>query len=154
VVSDIPPGKLAIGVPARVAGPSHRPVSRARQRELVLTMLDELRELLELRGCEVSSVHEGSARGIEVRAPAAHGLVLFVETLTGDYRPPGMDGETVLLTLELASSATPAGTAVLDLLGRQVHGGGGVLLDSVREFCRKRGIRFEPGPWRYRGGLI
>jgi hypothetical protein len=28
------------------------------------------------------------------------------------------------------------------------------VLDSVREFCRKRGIRFEPGPWRYRGGLV
>jgi hypothetical protein len=24
----------------------------------------------------------------------------------------------------------------------------------VREFCRKRGIRFEPGPWRYTGGLL
>jgi len=43
---------------------------------------------------------------------------------------------------------------VLDLLGRHVHGTGGVVLDSVREFCRKRGIRFEPGPWRYPGGLI
>jgi hypothetical protein len=35
-----------------------------------------------------------------------------------------------------------------------VHGSGGVVLDSVREFCRKRGIRFEPGPWRYREGLV
>ena len=31
---------------------------------------------------------------------------------------------------------------------------GVAVLDSVREFCRKRGIRFEPGPWRYRGGLV
>ena len=43
---------------------------------------------------------------------------------------------------------------MLDLLERRVHGSGGVVLDSVREFCRKRGIRFEPGPWRYRGGLL
>jgi hypothetical protein len=28
------------------------------------------------------------------------------------------------------------------------------VLDSAREFCRKRGIRLEPGPWRYRAGLI
>jgi hypothetical protein len=28
------------------------------------------------------------------------------------------------------------------------------VLDAVREFCRKRGIRFEPGPWSYPGGLI
>ena len=42
----------------------------------------------------------------------------------------------------------PDGVAVLDLLGRRVHGSGGVVLDSVREFCRKRGIKFEPGPWK------
>ena len=35
-----------------------------------------------------------------------------------------------------------------------IHGdAGGEVLDAVREFCRKRGIRFEPGPWRYSGGL-
>ena len=43
---------------------------------------------------------------------------------------------------------------MLDLLACRVHGDGGVVLESVREFCRKRGIRFEPGPWRYRGGLV
>ena len=30
----------------------------------------------------------------------------------------------------------------------------GPLFDSVREFCRKRGIRFAPRPWRYTGGLV
>jgi hypothetical protein len=58
-----------------------------------------------------------------------------------------------VLTLELEGGA-PAGCAVLDLIGKRVHGEGGVVLDSVREFCRKRGIRFEPGPWRYSGGLV
>jgi hypothetical protein len=58
-----------------------------------------------------------------------------------------------VLTLE-ASGDSPDGRAVLDLLGRRVYGEGGVLLDSVREFCRKRGIRFQPGPWRYGGGLV
>ena len=28
---------------------------------------------------------------------------------------------------------------------RRVHGSGGAVLDSVREFCRKRGIKLEPG---------
>jgi len=48
----------------------------------------------------------------------------------------------------------PSEVAVIDLDARQVHGHGGVVLDSVREFCRKRGIRLEPGPWRYPGGLV
>ena len=71
---------------------------------------------------------------------------------TQSYRG-GVDAPAVVLTLDVREEP-PAGVAVLDLLGRRVHGGGGVVLDSVREFCRKRGIRFEPGPWSYPGGLI
>ena len=66
---------------------------------------------------------------------------------------PETDGEVVVLTLWL-SGEPPAGCAVLDLLERRVHGDGSIVLDSVREFCRKRGIRLEPGPWRYSGGLV
>ena len=59
-----------------------------------------------------------------------------------------------MLTLE-TSGDVPEGTAVFDLLARRIHGAGEpAVVDTVREFCRKRGIRFEPGPWRYTGGLI
>ena len=78
---------------------------------------------------------------------------MFLETVDKDAAVPPGDGESVVLTLD-ASGEAPPGCAVLDLLGRRVYGEGGVLLDSVREFCRKRGIRFEPGPWRYGGGLV
>ena len=71
---------------------------------------------------------------------------------TQSYRG-GVDAPAVVLTLDVRGEP-PEGVAVLDLLGRHVHGSGGAVLDSVREFCRKRGIRFEPGPWSYPGGLI
>jgi hypothetical protein len=74
--------------------------------------------------------------------------VLFTASYTG-----GAEGPAVVLTLE-APGDLASGVAVLDLLGSRVHGEGDVVLESVREFCRKRGIRFEPGPWRYRGGLV
>ena len=64
-----------------------------------------------------------------------------------------LDDPAVVLTLDVREEP-PAGVAVLDLLGRRVNGDGGVVLDSVREFCRKRGIKFEPGPWSYPGGLV
>ena len=54
----------------------------------------------------------------------------------------------------MSAATCSDGVAVIDLLGRRVHGSGGVVLDSVREFCRKRGIKLEPGPWSYPGGLI
>jgi acetyltransferase-like isoleucine patch superfamily enzyme len=150
VVSDIAAGQLAIGVPAKAVGVSARPVPRARQPQLVRRMLDDFRELLELRGVEVAA---GSDHSVAVRVDGKTSLVLFVEKVSAKFELPETDGEVVVLTLD-AAGEPQAGCAVLDLVARRVYGEGGVVLDSVREFCRKRGIRLEPGPWRYRSGLI
>jgi hypothetical protein len=91
--------------------------------------------------------------GFSVRTEGKISRVLFVEKVDEKFEPPEADGEVVVLTLDVAGDP-PAGCAVLDLLGRRVYGSGGVVLDSVRELCRKRGIRLEPGPWRYRSGLV
>jgi acetyltransferase-like isoleucine patch superfamily enzyme len=149
VVSDIPPGKLALGVPARVVGEAHRELSPERRKQAAERIVAELRELLELRGHDVSAVDGGFALDVDGR----RSQVLFAERLSDGFVPPALDGETVVLTLALVGGP-PAGCAVLDLVERRVHGSGGTLLESVREFCRKRGIRFEPEPWRYRGGLV
>jgi acetyltransferase-like isoleucine patch superfamily enzyme len=143
VTSDIASGSFAIGVPARVTGSSSHKVSRARQVELGGRMIDDLHELLALRGHEVSAISDGQTRGFEVDGVT----VTFAPSFT-DASP-----QAVVLTLEMRGEPAE-GVAVLDLLERRVHGSGGVVLDSVREFCRKRGIRFDPGPWRYRGGLV
>jgi acetyltransferase-like isoleucine patch superfamily enzyme len=146
LVSDVPAGMLAVGVPAKVAGAASRPIPKQRQAAVARRLLNELHELLVLRGSEVGALPDGLS-------VAGAGRVLFVESLSGSEIGGG-EGETVVLTLGL-NGAPPEGCVVLDLLGRQVHGGpGGVLADSVREFCRKRGIRFAPGPWRYGGGLV
>ncbi len=152
VVSDIPAGSLAIGVPARVAGAANRIPERSRQATLVRKMLTELRQFLTLRGVETASVDVGGMEGFALTGLEVPGRILFAERLSAAAVAAG-DGETVVLTLALDGDP-PAGCAVLDLLERRVHGDGGIVLDSVREFCRKRGIRFEPGPWRYRGGLL
>jgi acetyltransferase-like isoleucine patch superfamily enzyme len=144
VTADIAAGAFAIGVPAKVTGKASHLPSRPRQVELARKMIDDLHELLALRGHEVSAIAEGDPRGFEVDGTR----VLFTPSFRG-----GVEGPAVVLALEAAGDV-PDGVAVLDLLGRRVHGPGGVVLDSVREFCRKRGIRFEPGPWRYPGGLI
>jgi acetyltransferase-like isoleucine patch superfamily enzyme len=150
VVSDIAAGQLAIGVPAKAVGMSARPVPRARQPQLVRRMLDDFRELLELRGVDVAA---GSDHSVAVRVDGKTSLVLFAEQVDATFEPPETDGEVVVLTLDVAGDPPP-GCAVFDLVARRVFGEGGVVLDSVRELCRKRGIRLEPGPWRYRGGLI
>ncbi len=151
VISDIPPGKLAVGVPARVAGSASHPPHPSAGRGCCTR-------------CSTSSASSSRSAASRSRRPTT--LAGSTCTTTGKRRSSSpwrgsrrtsglreASGETVVLTLEL-SGEPPAGCAVLDLLGRRVHGEGGVVLDSVREFGRKRGIRFEPGPWRYRGGLL
>src|SRR5262249_47928396 len=136
-----PAGAFAIGVPAKATGSSSHKLSDARRLELARRFVDDLHELLALRGHEVSAVADD---GFEVEGTR----VAFVRRSSG-----GVDAPAVVLSLELRSDI-PDGVAVIDLLARRVHGTGGVVLDAVREFCRKRGIKLEPGPWRYPGGLI
>jgi acetyltransferase-like isoleucine patch superfamily enzyme len=140
VTGDIAAGSFAIGVPAKVTGSSsHRP-SRARQVEIARRIVADLQELLVLRGHDVTPADDGFAvNGVRV---------VFQPAVQVD--PPA-----VVLALEHGGDEPPDGIAVLDLLGRRIHGStDAAVLDSVREHCRKRGIRFEPGPWRYKGGLI
>ena len=108
--------------------------------------------MLVLRGHEVTPLPRDRP-GFSVRENDRIAHVLFSERVDEGFEAPTADGETVVLALELAGPP-PEGCSVLDLIGRQAHGPSGLVLDSVREFCRKRGIRFEPGPWRYRGGLV
>ena len=141
VVGEIPAGAFAIGVPAKATGSSSHKLSDARRLELARRFVHDLHELLALRGHEVSAIEND---GFEVEGTR----VAFTQSYRG-----GVDAPAVVLTLDVREEPA-AGVAVLDLLGRRVNGDGGVVLDSVREFCRKRGIRFEPGPWSYPGGLI
>jgi acetyltransferase-like isoleucine patch superfamily enzyme/glycine cleavage system H lipoate-binding protein len=141
VVGEIPAGAFAIGVPAKPTGSSSHKLSDARRLELARRFVDDLHELLALRGHEVSAIEND---GFEVEGTR----VAFVQSYRG-----GVDAPAVVLALEVKGDV-PDGVAVLDLLARRVHGSGGVVLDSVREFCRKRGIKLEPGPWKYPGGLV
>jgi carbonic anhydrase/acetyltransferase-like protein (isoleucine patch superfamily) len=142
VVGDVPSGSFAIGVPAKAAGSARHTLSASRRVEIARRMIDDLHELLALRGHAVSAIEESS---FEVEGTQ----VAFAERYAG-----GVETPAVVLALSVESEP-PDGVSVLDLVERRVHGDGGVVLDSVREFCRKRGIRFEPGPWRYPpGGLV
>ena len=111
VTGDIQAGAFAIGVPAKVTGQASHTPSRSRQLELARRIVDDLGELLALRGHDVTPA-EG---GFEVEGVR----VLFAQSYTGD-----VDGEAVVLTLD-ARAEPPAGVAVLDLLARRVHGEGG-----------------------------
>jgi acetyltransferase-like isoleucine patch superfamily enzyme len=141
VVGEIPAGSFAIGVPAKATGSSSHKLSDSRQRELGRRFVDDLHELLALRGHPVSAIEDD---GFEIQGTR----VVFTPSFRG-----GLDGPAVVLAFDVRGDV-PDGVAVIDLLGRRLHGSGGIVLDAVREFCRKRGIKLEPGPWSYPGGLV
>jgi acetyltransferase-like isoleucine patch superfamily enzyme len=141
VVGEIPAGAFAIGVPAKATGSSSHKLSDARRIELARRFIDDLHELLALRGHSVSAIEDD---GFEIEGTR----VAFTQSFRG-----GIEAPAVVLALDVKGDV-PDGVAVIHLLDRRVHGTGGVVLDSVREFCRKRGIKLEPGPWSYPGGLI
>ena len=141
VVGEIPAGSFAIGVPAKATGSSSHKLSDARRADLARRFVDDLHELLALRGHGVSAIEDD---GFEIDGTR----VAFVQSYRG-----GAEAPAVLLALDVKGDG-PDGVAVIDLMGRRLHGSGGVVLDTVREFCRKRGIKLEPGPWSYPGGLI
>ena len=142
VVGDIPAGAFAIGVPAKATGSSSHKLSDSRRTDLARRMIDDLHELLVLRGHAASAIEDD---GFEIEGTRV--------TFTESFRGGGVDAPAVVLALDVRGDV-PDGVAVIDLLGRRVHGSGGAVLDSVREFCRKRGIKLEPGPWSYPGGLL
>ena len=58
VVGDIPAGAFAIGVPAKATGSSSHKLSDSRRADLARRMIDDLHELLVLRGHDASAIED------------------------------------------------------------------------------------------------
>jgi len=154
VISSIPEGKLAIGVPARVVRDAARHVDRPREVQLVHTMMREFHELLGLRGHQVAPLLDSPYPQFNVDLAGKRFQLLFIENLAALNSGPAPADETVVWTLDSTAAPLPAGCTVMNLLAKEISGPSGIFASSSREFLRKRGIRLKPGPWRYRKGLI
>jgi len=150
VISSIPDGKLAMGVPARVVRDAARPIDRSTQLRIARAMMRDFRDLLKLKGMDVSEVIED--RFNLMRGPRRYELQ-FMEAFSEAHSVQDPGCSLAFWVLEGGETA-PEGTTVFNLLEKSVDGPSNVFTDSAREFLRKRGIRFRPGPWRYRQGLI
>jgi len=154
VISSIPKGKLAIGVPAHVVRDAARVIDRAKRLQLVDTMVRQFQELLELKGVEVSEIETQLILQFKAKYKEKSYSLAFVEALS-HLPSKSLDAdEIVIWTFE--SPATPPGSTlvIMDLLAKTISGPSGKFSEFAREFLRKRGIRLKPGPWRYQGGLL
>ena len=148
VALNVPANTLVGGVPAQVIRHVATP-SRAEQVAIVRERLvPELAAMLAEHGAQVTRREIGGTIVLELSDGAA---VQF--TPAWDAAAPPADRRLVLLTFADAPvAAVPACVTLLDLAAARVVGIQDTLSDEVREFCRRRGIRFRPLAWRYRVG--
>jgi len=155
VVSSIAPGKLAAGVPARVIREAKRALDRNRQLEIARGMVCEYHELLAHKGYEVSPLLTTPSHSFELLYKGKRFRLAFSETHSAEARLTEPFDESIFWTFENSvAERADGGSVIIDLLAKKFAGNGGIFMETTREFLRKQGIRLEPGPWRYHGGLI
>ena len=153
VLDSIPPGKLALGVPARGVGDARQVLSPLRQEGRAKEMLNDLYKLLVAKGYESSDTVAGVNEGFTVKyAGKELGLILQNKVSMVDL-PKGICW--IVWTLNPYQAEPDEGVVVIDLLTPQIVGTGDPLwTDTLCEYLRKRGLKVHSTPWRYQGGLI
>jgi acetyltransferase-like isoleucine patch superfamily enzyme len=154
VISSIPKGKLAMGVPAVVVRDAARSISRSKQVQIAASMLRQFCDLLKLKGVAVSEFGENPILHFNVTHDGKIYRIAFIESVPATSAAPTPVDESVVWTLDSSCGPYPSGVTLMDLLAKTCSGPCNLFADSAREFLRKRGIRLEPGPWRYQKGLI
>lgn len=142
----VAPGAFVGGVPAQVLRQT-APPARGEQIDILRRELRSLAPTLVGHGFAARAREEGAAVVIELD----EATIRFVPE--GVPAPAAGGRRTILLSFaEEASADLPPSTTLFDLAGGRVLGPQDHLSDEVREFCRRRGIRFRPFAWRYGAG--
>ncbi len=148
VALNVPADTLVGGVPAQVVRHIAAPSRDAQVAIVRDRLLPELAALLAAHGGPVTQHADGAAISLHLSNGTA---VRF--TPAWDGPEPAPQQRLVVLTFADATPATVAARVTLfDLAASRVLGMQDEFSDEVREFCRRRGIRFRPFAWRYRVG--
>jgi hypothetical protein len=134
---------LAGGVPAQVIRHVKQP-PRQEQVELIRQRLPELEVVLAEKGYTVAASEKDDVVLLDA---GRAGCVCFVASWPA--RVPDRKRLVVLTFLDESRPEVRSGTTLFDLSDSRVFGEQDRLSDEVREFCRRRGIRFRPFAWRY-----
>jgi len=145
---NVPSDTFVGGVPAQVIRHITQP-TREQQIALVRErLLPEIAAALQAGGYQIAHRGQGDTATLDLGDGVG---VQFVPVLQPAGTLPGR--RVVVLTfVDEAAPAVAPGVTLLDLQGYRIFGVQDALSDTIREFCRRRGIRFRPYAWRYRVG--
>jgi hypothetical protein len=124
VTSNIEDRCTVLGVPAVVVHRLSGELSHEKKERILMRLIPELREQLVAQGLDPDRF-------------------AYLPEYGGTPKNP------VTLTFKVISQSVPEGFTVFDLNEKQVFGLQDRYTDEVRNFFRKRGVRFKPHLWRY-----
>ena len=127
VANDVEPRTVVSGVPARVVSRIKTDLSRQQQDHIVRRFMNDLHELLRFRKFDADEV-------------------VYTQTFDATFKT---DAQVILTFEGLYMPDSLNELVVFDLTGRRVYGKQNRLSDEVRNFLRRKGIRFKPIYWRY-----
>lgn len=142
---NVPERSMVAGIPAQVVR-RIRPLSRDEQLAVARGLLPELARTLERNGWPA----EGKEKDGVVVLSGPEAELLFARA--PEEVPPVGLRRRVVLTFAGGAELPDDGATWFDLGDRRVSGPQDEFSDEVREFLRRRGVRFRPFAWRYRIG--
>ncbi|MBI3784000.1 MAG: E3 binding domain-containing protein [Deltaproteobacteria bacterium] len=131
------------GVPAQVIRHVASPSLAERKKMVLDVLMPDLARALSERGFKVQP-RDGDA-GSEL-AVAGVGHIRFLPETDAAKLPAGRQ---IVLTFTSQSPPAADGVTLLDLAAARIAGEQDAFSDEVREFLRRRGVRFRPYAWRY-----
>jgi acetyltransferase-like isoleucine patch superfamily enzyme len=146
IALNVPPAAFVGGVPAQVIRHIATP-SRVEQLGIMRAQMSELAAALATAGHTVTRrEEEGGVLTLDLGGGAA---VLLASSWPPETPLPGRHRTIVLSFNDQRQPDLRSHDTLFDLAGSCVYGIQDELSDEVREFCRRRGIRFRPFAWRH-----
>jgi hypothetical protein len=150
----VPAGKLIAGVPAKVVRDARKDISEQERRQRFAILQERFKALLVARGIEVWEEDDQPGRTFRFRHDGEEQRVVFAETFVSGPAAGARGVATTIVGLEGGDAPLSPDVVLFDLKRRRVVGEPVPVSEGVREFLRKAGIKLEPWPWRYEGGLL
>jgi acetyltransferase-like isoleucine patch superfamily enzyme len=154
VILAVPAGKLVAGVPAKVVRNARKEISEQERRQRFQTLQERFKAMLVARGIEVWEEEGEPGRTFRFCHEGEEQRVIFSDAFVSGHGSSARGVATTIVALDGGDAPSSPAVPLFDLKRRRVFGQPTPISEGVREFLRKAGIKLEPWPWRYEGGVL
>lgn len=142
LVTDLPGGMFATGVPAKVIKKSRKYLTLEQQKKILKNILEEFVDLISYRG----AVTETKDDNYIIKAS---GKIYFLSIGPIVFQKPAKVDNIIIITLNSKDNPKIPEASLFDIEKKEIFNCNNILAIELREFLRKRGIRFMNIPHQY-----